>query len=285
MRVLVTGANGQLGMCLKDLAKESSELEFIFKTSTDLDITSEQQILKEFENNTVDYVVNCAAYTNVDIAEEDSLKAHAVNVTGVENLAIACKNNNTTLIHISTDFVFDGKKNEAYVETDKPNPIGVYGATKLEGEVKVASTLTNHFIIRTSWLYSEYGHNFFKTMLRLAKDRDTLSVVSDQIGCPTYAKDLAEVIIALIKSKSEAFGLYHYSNSGQCSWYDFAKEIFKQANINIKVKPIKTEDYPTKAERPKYSVLDTKKIEKALSLTPKKWYHFLKQYDFQTKKM
>ena len=260
IKILVTGGNGQLAQCLKDIVKNDSELDVDFQDLPYLDITDKQQLESYFLKNEFDYCINCAAYTAVDLAEEQSNLAYAVNAEGPKNLAEVCKKYQVKLIHISTDFVFDGKKQTPYVETDMPNPLGVYGASKWQGERNIQEGMETYFIIRTSWLYSEYGNNFMKTMLRLSETRDEISVVSDQIGSPTYAGDLAEVLIKIILSSSTNYGVYHYSNSGAISWYDFAAEIFKLFGKTIELKPIKTEDYPTEAKRPKYSVLEKSKL-------------------------
>ena len=190
---------------------------------------------------------------------------------GSKNLAEVCRKHKVTLFHLSTDFVFDGKTLQPYLEDSITNPLGVYGDTKLKGENAISETLENHFILRTSWLYSEFGNNFLKTMLRLARERDEISVVSDQIGSPTYAKDLAEVILKFIETKNTSYGLYHYSNEGAISWYDFANEIFKKTDKDIRLNKIKTKDYPTPAERPKYSVLNKEKITNIRGVSIPNW--------------
>lgn len=261
IKVLVTGANGQLGHCIKDIQKKNSHLSFVYTDHKELDICDEKSVNQFFkEQEPIHYCVNCAAYTAVDKAEEEEELAFKVNAEGPKNLAIACKEHGTVLIHISTDFVFDGKKSTPYLETDEPNPISVYGASKLQGEIEVQNLLKEYFIIRTSWLYSEYGNNFLKTMLRLAETRDEISVVRDQIGSPTYAGDLAEFILKIILANNKSFGIYHYSNEGAISWYDFAKAIFEESKIDLKVNAISTSEYPTLAKRPIYSVMDKGKI-------------------------
>jgi dTDP-4-dehydrorhamnose reductase len=271
IKILVTGGNGQLAQCLKDVVINENEFNVDFQDLPALDITNKQQLESYFSKNELDYCINCAAYTAVDLAEEQSDLAYAVNAEGPKNLAEVCKKYQVKLLHISTDFVFDGKKQTPYIETDMPNPLGVYGVSKWQGERYIQEVMEDYFIIRTSWLYSEYGNNFMKTMLRLSETRDEISVVSDQIGAPTYAGDLAEVLIKIILSSPPNYGVYHYSNSGTISWYDFAVEIFKQFGKKIEVKPIKTKDYPTAAKRPKYSVLDTTKIENNFNCTIKDW--------------
>ncbi|OBX21654.1 MULTISPECIES: dTDP-4-dehydrorhamnose reductase [Bizionia] len=269
--VLVTGSNGQLGKSLFALNKANNyeALNFTFATKATLDISNQEQVDTYFQSNSFNYCINCAAYTAVDKAEVEKEEAFLINATGAENLAEACKKYGVVLIHISTDFVFDGSKREPYLETDTPNPINVYGASKLEGERNVQSALENHFIIRTSWLYSEFGNNFVKTMLRLGSEKDELHVVNDQLGSPTYAKDLAEVVLEIILSHNKKFGLYHYSNQGVLSWFDFAQAIFNFTQNDISVKPIPTSGYPTPAQRPQYSVLSSTKIVHNLRLEEK----------------
>lgn len=270
--ILVTGGNGQLASCIKDVEKQHDDLDVIYTDFLELDICDLNQVQAFFKSNRqIDYCINCAAYTAVDNAEIEVDKAFEINATGAKNLALACNEHGAILIHISTDFVFDGKKNAPYIETDATNPISVYGLSKLQGEIEIQQILKGHFIIRTSWLYSEYGQNFMKTMLRLAETRDEISVVCDQIGTPTYAGDLAEVILTIIDSKSESYGIYHYSNEGVASWYDFAKAIFKYSMQNIKLNKISTEDYPTPAKRPLYSVLDKEKVKGVMSLLIPNW--------------
>ncbi|MDB4094049.1 dTDP-4-dehydrorhamnose reductase [Flavobacteriaceae bacterium] len=270
--VLVTGSNGQLASCIKDLAKQYEDLDFIYTDYKELDICDLNQVNTFFKSNKkIDYCINCAAYTAVDKAESDVEKAFEINANGAKNLAIACSEFDAILIQISTDFVFDGEKNEPYTETDVAKPISVYGASKLQGEIEIKQTLETYFILRTSWLYSEHGANFMKTMLKLAETRDEISVVSDQIGTPTYAGDLADVILKIISSKNTNFGLYHYSNEGVASWCEFAKAIFEASNIEIKLNPIKTSAYPTPAKRPVYSVMDKTKIKSVLKTETLSW--------------
>jgi dTDP-4-dehydrorhamnose reductase len=269
--VLVTGGKGQLATCIKDISSEFKECNFIFVDIDELDITQKSSVRTFFEQNKITDCINCAAYTAVDKAESDQNKAIQINVDGAKNLALICKSNNATLIHISTDFVFDGKQTVFYSEEDIELPLGVYGETKLRGEKEIASTLNEHFIIRTSWLYSEHGQNFLKTMLRLGLERDQLSVVVDQIGTPTYAGDLAKLVASIVDQGTHDYGIYHYSNEGVASWYDFAKAIFDESDININLSPIKSEAYPTPAERPKFSVMDKTKIKAAFDLIIPYW--------------
>ena len=277
MNVLVTGSNGQLASCIKDLAKQYEDLNFIYTDYQELDICDLKQVNTFFQSNPkIDYCINCAAYTAVDKAETDADKAYEINAQGAKNLAIVCSVQDAILIQISTDFVFDGEKTEPYTETDVAKPISVYGASKLEGEEEIKKTLETYFILRTSWLYSEYGTNFMKTMLKLAETRDEISVVSDQTGTPTYAGDLADVILKIITSNTKSFGLYHYSNEGVASWYDFAKAIFEASNIEIKLNPIKTSAYPTPAKRPLFSVMEKTKITNIMGIETRNWQDSLK---------
>ncbi len=277
MVVLVTGSGGQLGQSLQFIAPNYPEIDSVFCNSTDLDITNIENVKQVFEKYKPKFCINTAAYTAVDKAESEPEKAYLINVLGVENLAKICKTFNTTLIQISTDFVFDGDSQTPYNENDTPNPTGVYGQTKLDGEKIVQAILDNHIIIRTSWVYSQFGNNFMKTMIRLGNEKHTLSVVNDQIGTPTNAVDLAEAIIKIILKlnlpifPSGARGLFNFSNEGSCSWYEFAKRIFEINTISIDLKPIPTSSYPTPAKRPAYSVLDKSKIKKTFGIEIKNW--------------
>jgi dTDP-4-dehydrorhamnose reductase len=271
MVVLVTGANGQLGQSLQSIAPNYTELKFVFCSSSDLDISNAKNCEIVFSKVNPNFCINAAAYTAVDKSETEPEKAYSINVDGVRNLAEACKTHKTVLLHISTDFVFDGRKNSPYSEDDIPNPTGVYGQTKLDGEKAIQAVFDNYYIIRTSWVYSQFGNNFMKTMLRLASERDSLSVVNDQFGTPTNAVDLADALIQIIKSEKNVFGIYNYSNEGQCSWYDFAKKIFEVNNITIALNPIPTSSFPTPAKRPAYSVLDKNKIKRGFGITINNW--------------
>jgi dTDP-4-dehydrorhamnose reductase len=284
--VLVTGGDGQLATCIKQVVKNVEDKKFVFKNSTELNITSKAELNSFFADNSIDYCINSAAYTAVDKAESNSKLAFEINSIAVKKLAQVCKENQTVLIHISTDFVFDGTNNQPYKELDISNPKSVYGASKLQGEKEIQLILKEHFIIRTSWLYSEFGNNFMKTMLRLSKERKNLEIVNDQIGTPTYAIDLANVVLKIINEGSKEYGIYHYSNEGSITWYDFAKEIFKQSDIEISLKPILTKEYPTPVKRPIYSVLDTTKIKETFQIKIPNWKeslgvalnNFLKNY-------
>ncbi len=282
MVVLVAGANGQLGQAIRSIANKHPKMEFVFCSSADLDITSSENCKSIFNKYKPNYCINAAAYTAVDKAESEPEKAQLINVFGAKNLAEACKENNAILLHISTDFVFDGTKKEPYNEFDLPNPTGIYGKTKLEGEKAIQGVFDNYFIIRTSWVYSEFGNNFMKTMLRLASERDSLSVVSDQIGTPTNAVDLAECLLTIITqhptpNTQHLFGIYNFSNEGQCSWFDFAKKIFELNNIIINLQSIPSTSFPTPAERPKYSVLDKSKIKRFFGVKVRDWEDSLKR--------
>lgn len=277
-KILVTGSNGQLGSCIKIKSKEQKKLDFVFLDSKGLDVTNSKQIDEVFSNNNFDYCINCAAYTAVDQAEDESDIAYNINTLGAKNLAEASKKYKVTLIHVSTDFVFNGQAQVAYKETDITNPLGVYGSTKLEGEKEIQSKLSEYYIIRTSWLYSEFKNNFLKTMLNLASKKDALGVVNDQFGTPTNANDLSEAILKIIISEKKEYGLYHFSNLGETTWYEFAKAIFDLTNTNTKLTPISTEQYKTKALRPKYSVLDKTKIIKTFDLNILNWEKSLKKH-------
>jgi dTDP-4-dehydrorhamnose reductase len=271
MIVLVTGGSGQLGQALQFVAADYPEIEFHFASSAEADITDKEKLIAVFERLKPDFCVNAAAYTAVDKAESEPEKAALINVTGAKNLAEICKAFNATLIHISTDFVFDGSKQSPYSETDATNPQGVYGQTKLLGERAIENTGGKYYIVRTSWLYSQFGANFMKTMLRLASERDSLNIVNDQIGTPTHAVDLAHAIAKIILSTKHEYGLYHYSNEGVASWYDFAKKIFEINNVKIDVNPIPTSQFPTPAKRPAYSVLDKSKIRRVFGVSVRDW--------------
>ncbi|MES2545942.1 MAG: dTDP-4-dehydrorhamnose reductase [Bacteroidota bacterium] len=271
MKILVFGGYGQLGQCLKKVA-DSREIEgLVYLDEIEGNILDTKLLSHLFSLHQPEYVINCAAYTSVDKAEDEIDLARLINKTGAENVAKTCKQFNSILIHISTDFVFEGNNPKALIEEDLTEPINVYGLTKLEGEWAVASATNSYFTIRTSWLYSEFADNFVKTMLRLGSDRKELGIIVDQVGSPTYAIDLAGCILDIIQSKSNAFGLYHYSNEGVTSWYDFAKAIFDLASYSVKVKPIKTIEYPTKAIRPMFSVMDKSKIKKTIAIEIPYW--------------
>ncbi|MBO4683348.1 MAG: dTDP-4-dehydrorhamnose reductase [Alphaproteobacteria bacterium] len=267
MKILVTGGTGQLGLELIKLLPDA-----ICTGSKDLDITNQDAVRKFVIQNDIDTVINCAAYTAVDAAENDYATAKQVNFVGAKNLANWAQN----LIHISTDYVFDGAANRPYRETDTVHPLGVYGTTKLMGERAVLANARNAIIIRTSWLYSLNGKNFLKTMQRLGAEKKSIGVVADQFGTPTYAADLAVAITKIIpQMKPENAGIYHFSNEGQCSWYDFASEIMKQSGLQCRVEPITTSQYPTPARRPQYSVLDKTKIKNTFGLEISDWKNAL----------
>ncbi|MBN1180755.1 MAG: dTDP-4-dehydrorhamnose reductase [Bacteroidales bacterium] len=273
--ILVTGSNGQLGSEIQNLSKLFPELDFTYTDINQLDILNSFDLEVFFKNKKFDYIVNCAAYTAVDKAESEPDIAEAINTTAVKNLIKFASQKNARFIHTSTDYVFDGKNHRPYTENDTPNPQSKYGITKLKGEAE-ALKYEQTMIIRTSWLYSSYGNNFVKTIRRLGNERDTLKVVYDQAGTPTYAKDLAKAIIHIISdtaNNSRKFipGIYHYSNEGICSWYDFAVEIISQSSIHCKIIPIESKDFPTPAKRPFYSVLNKSKIKETYELVIPYW--------------
>jgi dTDP-4-dehydrorhamnose reductase len=274
-RVLVTGAAGQLGLSIKSLAPRYTDMRFFYTDIQDLDITSAEATDSYILNNKIDYIINCAAYTSVDKAESDNEAAYSINAEAVRNLALAARNHSAALIHISTDYVFGTipANGLPFKEFDAVNPECVYGKTKLAGEEEARNT-ENHIIIRTSWLYSAYGSNFMNTMLKLGAEKSYLDVVYDQVGTPTYALDLADVILNIIRKESprlENPGLYHYSNEGVCSWYDFATEIMLAAGLKCVVYPIDSVDYPTAAKRPAFSVMNKSKIRTTFKLINPHW--------------
>ncbi len=264
-KVLVTGANGQLGRCIKDAALAFPDLDILFASKKALDIEDKNAILEFFRKNSFDYCINAAAYTNVEKAESEKEKAFRTNAEAVRNLAVQCKENNVVLIQISTDYVFDGKKREPYTEDDQTNPINVYGASKLKGEFYISEICERYFIFRTSWLYSQYGHNFLKTILKYYEEKPPLTITTEQTGTPTNANDLAKAMLGIITKESANYGLYHYSNTGEATWYDFAKEILKFSEQLDCTKLVKTDHYRTFAARPKYSVLNINKYSKTFN--------------------
>jgi dTDP-4-dehydrorhamnose reductase len=266
MNILVTGSNGQLGSEIKDIVTNYKDFCFFFRDLPALDICNSKQLALFFTENSIDTVINCAAYTNVDKAEEDIEIAEKVNATGVLNLVNAVEKVQGKLIHISTDYVFDGSNFLPYQESDEVNPIGVYGNTKRRGELAVINSGIDGIVIRTSWLYSAYGNNFVKTMLRFGNERDELDVIFDQVGTPTSASDLAKTCLDILTYKKDAKinskgNIYHFSNEGVASWYDFAVAIMEFGKVDCQVKPIQTKDYPTLAKRPPFSVLNKTKIK------------------------
>lgn len=274
--ILVTGSNGQLGNEIRRIsANHENNFRFFFTDVAELDITDLKAVDSFIKENNIKYIINCAAYTAVDKAEDDVDLCYKINRDAVANLGLAATNNNAKVIHISTDYVYDGTANKPYVETDTVNPQSVYGKSKQEGEAELLKACADSIIIRTAWLYSIFGNNFVKTMIKLGKERETLNVVADQRGTPTYGTDLAKTIVKILDfSEANGFkpGIYHYSNEGATTWYDFTLAIHKEAGINTcKVNPITTEQYPVKATRPKYSVLDKTKIKSTFNLTIPKW--------------
>jgi len=282
-KILLTGSSGQLGQSIKEIVTDYPDYDFVFANRQQLDLSDAVSIATFFEHQTFHVIINCAAHTDVDKAESEPELANQINHLAVQQLADIAKQKNTKLIHISTDYVFNGNQYRPYLETDSVEPQGVYGKTKLSGEKTILNTLKNNaVIIRTSWVYSEYGNNFVKTMLRLGQERDSLNVIFDQIGTPTYAKDLAKAIMSIVQGrmfKQAVFttNIVHFSNEGVCSWYDFAKSIFELANIQCHVNAIETQDYPTPAKRPHYSVLNKAKIKQIYFLAIPYWKDSLKQ--------
>ena len=274
--ILVTGANGQLGSELRELSVLYADYTFTFISRNELDLSNSDAIQHWFVDKTFDVIINCAAYTAVDKAESEQALAREINTTAVDTLARIAKEKDSSLIHVSTDYVFDGRNFKPYCETDPTDPQGVYGQTKLDGEqAMLAINPANSIIIRTSWVYSSFGNNFVKTMMRLGKEREELGVIYDQVGTPTFARDLAQVIMSIIQHPTlktqKTTEIYHFSNEGVCSWYDFAKTIFELSDIHCRVKPIETKDYPTPAKRPHYSLLNKAKIKSTYNISIPYW--------------
>lgn len=270
-KIIVFGASGQLGQCLQHVAKERGITDIVFLPEEQANILKPEVLQAAFAEHKPGYCINCAAYTAVDKAEDEVDIARKVNRDGVANLSKQCAEHGTTLIQISTDFVFAGTGNEPLTETDEAAPISVYGLTKLEGEQVISEYTDKFFILRTSWLYSEYANNFVKTMLKYGRERDEMKVIWDQVGTPTYAIDLAGCILTITETQNQQYGIYHYSNEGLTSWYDFAKAIFELSNTTVRTLPIRTAEYPTKATRPAYSVMDKSKAKAQLGVAIPHW--------------
>jgi dTDP-4-dehydrorhamnose reductase len=270
--IIVVGGSGQLGQCLATVINNRElAYNYVFLSRAELDCVNQEQIELVFKQFLPAYCINCAAYTAVDQAEEDQALAFEVNEHAVKNLALICKKHKTTLIHISTDFVFDGSSSLPLTEDISTSPLNVYGLSKLKGEQQIQELMEQYYIIRTSWLYSEKANNFVKTMLKLSQNRNELNVIYDQVGTPTYAMDLAEAIVKIIDDQISLYGLYHYSNEGVASWYDFAKAVFEFAEVDIKVNPVASSAFITKAKRPHFSVMDKTKIKTILGLEIPYW--------------
>ncbi|KAA0127983.1 dTDP-4-dehydrorhamnose reductase [Chryseobacterium sp. SN22] len=277
-KILVIGGNGQLGNCIRKIASEFElDYEFTFTDSQTLDITNEDQINAFFTEYKPDYCINASAYTAVDLAETEKEKAFAVNADGVGSLAQACKDNDATFIHVSTDYVFDGETNLDYSEDDFTNPVGVYGESKLKGEELALEINPKTIILRTSWLYSEFNKNFVKTMLNLFAQKDELGIVGDQFGQPTNANDLAEAIMMIIETREKKYGVFHFSNYPETTWFEFAKKIAAFSGSNVKLNQLTTEQYPTPAKRPKRSTMCLDKIEQVYKIEPKHWENSLEE--------
>lgn len=279
MKVLITGANGQLGSEIREQSLNLSDWTFFFTDVNELDATDYFALEDFCKKNKPDYIINCAAYTAVDVAETDIETAKLINVTLPKNLGKVAKEIDARVIHISTDYVFDGTACSPYLEDDLVGPCSVYGKTKLNGEIALIKENSKSIIIRTSWLYSTYGKNFVKTMLKLGEEKNELSVISDQVGTPTNAKDLANTILIIISQFNDKWkpGIYHYANEGICSWFDFAKQIHEIAGIKCNINPIETSDYPTPAKRPSYSVLNKTKIKTTFGIKIPYWRDSLKE--------
>ncbi len=271
MKILITGANGQLGTELHEILEREFPGQTLYTDVQELDLTNAKAVDSYVANNEITHIVNCAAYTAVDRAEEEKMLCAAVNTDAVKNLAMAADANGAKIIHISTDYVFDGTNHRPYRESDKVNPISQYGTTKRKGETLLLALAPQAIIIRTAWLYSAHGKNFVKTMLRLADSQPEIKVVCDQIGTPTFARDLARAVVKVLQSHQWVPGIYHFTDEGAASWYDFAKAIFRIAGKDVKVTPIPTEDYPTPASRPSYSILDRTRIKATYGIEIPHW--------------
>lgn len=276
-QILVTGANGQLGQSVKEISINYPGLDFTFVSRDELDITNQSAIVAYFQANQFDAVINCAAYTAVDLAESEIEAARLINATATKYLAEATAEQKIPFVHISTDYVFDGTVSVPRLETDPVNPIGVYGQTKLEGEEFALTINPLTIVIRTAWVYSKYGKNFVKTMLWLFNEKEEIGVINDQIGSPTNAVDLADVIAQILSKEELVYGIYNYSNEGECSWYDFASKIKELTNSSIKINPIPTTAYPTPAKRPSYSLLNKSKIKETYNVSIPNWEESLKK--------
>lgn len=271
MKILITGANGQLGTELHEILEREFPGQTLYTDVQELDLTNAKAVDSYVANNEITHIVNCAAYTAVDRAEEEKMLCAAVNTDAVKNLAMAADANGAKIIHISTDYVFDGTNHRPYRESDKVNPISQYGTTKRKGETLLLALAPQAIIIRTAWLYSAHGKNFVKTMLRLADSQPEIKVVCDQIGTPTFARDLTRAVVKVLQSHQWVPGIYHFTDEGAASWYDFAKAIFRIAGKDVKVTPIPTEDYPTPASRPSYSILDRTRIKATYGIEIPHW--------------
>lgn len=278
--ILITGAGGQLGRCFKQLAGNYRSLSFVFLDSKQLDISSEGAVDAVFRANDFDYCINCAAYTNVELAEDQTERAYKINARAVGILTRKCNQYGTTLVHFSTDYVFDGTNKFPYTEVDEVNPINVYGASKLEGELQVTDNMERYFIFRTSWLYSDLGHNFFNTIRRKAEEGADLKITTSQTGTPTNAYDLASFVLNIIANDHRTYGIYHYSNLGEASWYEFAAEIIRLSTKEKEVSLEKAGDFPTKARRPRYSVLNKDKALRVFGYPIKHWQESLSDLIF-----
>jgi len=275
--ILITGSNGQLGNEIRAISENYPNFQYFFTDVDELDITDKEQIRRFVAENDIHFVINCAAYTAVDKAEDDEKMAYLINAEAVKNIAEIAVERKVKVIHISTDYVFDGTNHVPYTENMPVSPTSIYGKSKLVGEEVLMQTASQSIIIRTSWLYSAFGNNFVKTMIRLGRERDSLGVIFDQVGTPTHAADLAEAIMKILNSEKWISGTYHFSNEGACSWYDFAKSIHRLAGVDCKVNPIETKDYPVRTPRPFYSVLNKAKIKSTYELEIPHWEESLRK--------
>jgi len=275
--VLILGANGQLGKCIEDASNNAKNIDWIFTNSDEVDVTSSFEPQQCFNSKRIDYCINCAAYTNVEKAESEKEKAFLINAEAIKFLAEICKRNNTVLIHFSTDYVFEGTAQMPYKETDPSHPLNVYGASKLKGELYIRENANRYFIFRTSWLYSQYGHNFYNTILKKAGNSEDLNITTAQTGTPTNANHLANFIVKLIEEENSTYGLYHYSNAGETTWYGFAEEILRVAGLQDKINLNKDNSFKTIAVRPEYSVLDKSKLLNTFNIQLSSWQEGIRE--------
>ena len=283
-KVLVTGANGQLGQCFKKASVNFKQFEYHFATSLELNITNKEEISNLFQKEKFEICINCAAYTKVDAAEENRDVAYNINAEAVKHLAEICRNEDAILVHFSTDYVFDGTGKEPYTELDPVNPINVYGASKLDGEQQIAEVFDNYYIFRTSWLYSEFGTNFFSMILQKAKEKQDLKMITSQRGTPTNANDLANFVLQILTSEVQHFGLYHFSNEGEATWYDFAAAILEFTGNTKSIQLEKSDSYKTPAKRPHYSVLSKEKLFSNFKYKAINWKESLKDLVIELQK-
>ncbi len=282
-KILITGANGQVGQSFNKLIDQYPQHQIDLASRTDLDISNKSAVQRYLSNGQYDWVINCAAYTKVDLAETESDLCYKINEDGAKNIAATANSINAKIVHLSSDYVYHSNFGKPFLESDITNPQSVYAKSKLASEMAVANACDSHYIFRTSWVYAEHGHNFIRTMLRLGLERDNLSVVCDQIGAPTYAHDIAQMIFSLIEKSDAPYGTYNYANSGQTTWYNLTRAIHMYEGIDCLITPIRTDEYPTAAARPPYSMMNLSKVQDALGIEIRDWEDALKECLSRTK--